>query len=344
MCRWELGSHMLQRLTHISDLTTAHLRRQHSAANSFPVPKFPSALNQNTGFRRDLPHSAKLYRNSAAMDVGTVIPLGLLPPAWWLQCLHRRQPLGHAAMARPANGHNVHTASQSSMWVDPQRAGTVGSRQILRAASQHPPTAAAHLPQGASTPFSSGSRTSRYTMAATAIRAPPKWGDPVSPPRAPPYDQQPANLPRFPDHTSPLNGAPLAAAANPGTAVRPSSAAGFTRLPPPNHSDDPHSVVVEGIVRHVTFRAGDSGFTVLKVEVTNQEGPPAPAASTRAKPLRDSADPRRRRQSAPQTGLVTVTGTFQPLNKGQLMRFEGRWMEHSTFGNQLQASRYHIHT
>ncbi len=96
--------------------------------------------------------------------------------------------------------------------------------------------------------------------------------------------------------------------------------------------------VVEGTVARITFRAADSGFAVLKVSATQQEGLSAEqhlSLSQRQKPAH--RDGRRRQQTAP--GIVTVTGIFPDVSAGQRLRIEGHWVEHTTHGHQLQSMR-----
>ncbi len=96
--------------------------------------------------------------------------------------------------------------------------------------------------------------------------------------------------------------------------------------------------VVEGTVARITFRAVDSGFAVLKVSATQQEGLSAEQhlnLSQRQKPAQ--RDGRRRQQTAP--GIVTVTGIFPDVSAGQRLRIEGHWVEHTTHGHQLQSMR-----
>ena len=101
---------------------------------------------------------------------------------------------------------------------------------------------------------------------------------------------------------------------------------------------EPYPGVVEGTVVRVTFRAADSGFAVLKVSATKQQGLSAEqhlSLSRRQTPAQ--RDGRRRQQTAP--GIVTVTGIFPDVSAGQRLRIEGHWVDHTTHGHQLQSMR-----
>ena len=101
--------------------------------------------------------------------------------------------------------------------------------------------------------------------------------------------------------------------------------------------------IVEGTVLRITFRATDSGFAVLKVRTNKQQGLPAEQHPSSAQRLGlASRDGRRRQQNEP--GIITVTGIFPDISAGQLLRFEGEWVDHTTHGRQLQSMRYISHS
>ena len=106
------------------------------------------------------------------------------------------------------------------------------------------------------------------------------------------------------------------------------------------HEQAPLPGSVEGTVLRITFRAADSGFAVLKVSVSKQQGLPAEQNLNGARRHTTAHnDGRRRQQQQPQPGIVTVTGIFPDISAGQLVRFEGDWVDHTTHGRQLQSLR-----
>ena len=185
-----------------------------------------------------------------------------------------------------------------------------------------------------------GYQRRQSSMAATATNmAPPKWGHPgrFAAITIEPLYREPAEL--APEEGSVWNG-PAVTSIDVSSSRFGAGAAQAATAPESTGND--YSGMVEGTVRHVTFRATDTGFTVLKVEVNRQHGAPANDSSVQP-PARSrawqTANGKRQRQRKPDEGVTTVIGQFQQLSKGQLLRFEGHWVEHSTFGSQLQALR-----
>src|ERR1044071_27303 len=81
-------------------------------------------------------------------------------------------------------------------------------------------------------------------------------------------------------------------------------------LTPPE--DDEKRATLEGIVERVTYHAGDSGYSVLKMAV------------------RETPEP------------VTVVGNFPNPNAGESLLLFGRWTQHPKFGAQFAAERYQV--
>ena len=96
--------------------------------------------------------------------------------------------------------------------------------------------------------------------------------------------------------------------------------------------------LVEGTVLRITFRAADTGFAVLKVRASKQQGLPAEQQLNGTQRQGSAARGGRRRQQT-QPDIITVTGTFPDVSAGQLLRFEGDWVDHTTHGRQLQSMR-----
>ena len=101
--------------------------------------------------------------------------------------------------------------------------------------------------------------------------------------------------------------------------------------------------IVEGTVLRITFRAADSGFAVLKVRAIKQQGLPAEQHLNGAQRQHPASREGRRRQQT-QAGIITVTGIFPDVSAGQVLRFEGDWVDHTTHGRQLQSMRCIRHT
>ena len=101
---------------------------------------------------------------------------------------------------------------------------------------------------------------------------------------------------------------------------------------------DVYPGVVEGTVQRITFRAADSGFAVLKVSMTKQQGLSAEQHLNLSRRQTAAQRDGRRRQQAP-PGIITVTGIFPDVSTGQVLRCEGHWVDHTTHGHQLQSMR-----
>lgn len=343
MSRKQLGARLLQRLgDHCASSPASRLRSPPCARDARAGEAGKLAIYQNLPLvLRKAAGSTGSHREEA-MDFGVAHSLGPLPPAWWLQCSHRRAPLGQGPrLARQPTSRSFHTAYGDAAAVDRQ-ASCSAMQPSSRASPASAPSHAAPQPK---VHLNSAPQRRRSSMAATATQmAPPKFGGAPRLPAPPRHDQAPAQWVGGQDasaesrYTSPppVNGSIVDAPALGRPMLAGVDAAAGAAAP----GAVVYSGVVEGSVRHVTFRAADTGYTVLRVEATMQEGLPAGPTAQQARPQRQAAGGRGRKQSAAQAGLITVTGTFETLNKGQRLRFEGRWVEHPSFGNQLHASRH----
>ena len=72
--------------------------------------------------------------------------------------------------------------------------------------------------------------------------------------------------------------------------------------------DTEEPVTIDGTVERVTFRADDTGYTVLRMAPDGDERP------------------------------FTVVGKMAPVGAGERVRATGRWVEHPKFGRQLQVT------
>lgn len=105
--------------------------------------------------------------------------------------------------------------------------------------------------------------------------------------------------------------------------------------PPPPPPAQWQGVEVAGVVQRVTYRAQETGFCVLKLQL--EAGYSAPPAARSGQ----GSGGRGRGRGRTDESLVTVTGIFprETVNKGQRLRFTGRWVHHNTYGQQLHADR-----
>ncbi len=69
-------------------------------------------------------------------------------------------------------------------------------------------------------------------------------------------------------------------------------------------------MILTGLLKNVTFRNPENGWSVLRVE---------------------SSEPK---------GIFAVVGTFPQLESGETISFTGEWIEHSKFGRQFQATHF----
>ncbi len=78
-------------------------------------------------------------------------------------------------------------------------------------------------------------------------------------------------------------------------------------------------VKLEGSVERITYYAGETGFSVVRI-----------------KPNRPSRIPQ---GTLTRDGLVTVVGELPELNPGESVRLSGRWISHPKHGRQFRAER-----
>ncbi len=76
---------------------------------------------------------------------------------------------------------------------------------------------------------------------------------------------------------------------------------------------------IEGSVERITYYAGETGFSVIRVKPARPRGIPQGAMT------RD--------------GLVTVVGELPEINPGESLKLTGRWMTHPKHGRQFRAER-----
>ena len=176
-------------------------------------------------------------------------------------------------------------------------------------------------------------------MAVPAIQTAPTWGRTLRQPELEELESQSMLSVRSPPEQpslrhlelyGPSDAASLPSRLQAGVLSHPAVA---TQL-----GQDLYPGVVEGIVQRITFRAADSGFAVLKVSAIMQQGLPAEQHLNGARRQESVTHTGRRRQQT-QPGIVTVTGIFPNVSAGQLLHFEGDWVDHTTHGRQLQSVR-----
>ena len=76
---------------------------------------------------------------------------------------------------------------------------------------------------------------------------------------------------------------------------------------------------LEGSVERITYYAGETGFSVIRLKPARRRQVPQGART------RD--------------GLVTVVGELPEINPGESLKLTGRWMTHSKYGRQFQVER-----
>ena len=78
--------------------------------------------------------------------------------------------------------------------------------------------------------------------------------------------------------------------------------------------------IIEGSVERVVFHSDETGFTVIRVRPDESADIPG--------------------ENLDSTGLFTVVGQLPAIKPGELLRFDGVWMRHKTFGKQLRITSY----
>ena len=89
------------------------------------------------------------------------------------------------------------------------------------------------------------------------------------------------------------------------------------------------AVSVEGTVQRITFRAEDTGYTVLRLTLAADE---ASSSSSSSSSGGGSSSKRRRKE------VVTVVGTLPRVAVGQTLLLRGTWVQHPQYGQQLRAT------
>ncbi|MEN8097518.1 MAG: ATP-dependent RecD-like DNA helicase [Chloroflexota bacterium] len=78
--------------------------------------------------------------------------------------------------------------------------------------------------------------------------------------------------------------------------------------------------IIEGSVERVVFHSDETGFTVIRVRPDESADIPG--------------------ENLDSTGLFTVVGQLPAIKPGELLRFDGVWTRHKTFGKQLRITSY----
>eukprot|EP00890_Picochlorum_soloecismus_P000258 jgi/Picsp_1/1232/NSC_04713-R1_family len=99
------------------------------------------------------------------------------------------------------------------------------------------------------------------------------------------------------------------------------------------------TVNIQGVIKKVNYRASESGYTVMRVSVSNEYAESIPDVALGG--VSSSSGYSRmgqKKQGSVQHSSVTVVGILPVLHVGQHVSVEGSWTTHPTYGMQLRAS------
>ena len=100
------------------------------------------------------------------------------------------------------------------------------------------------------------------------------------------------------------------------------------------------TVNMQGVIKKVNYRASESGYTVMRVSVSNEYAELVPREALgggMSSPSSYRMGQKKQKGSVQHTS-VTVVGILPVLHVGQHVHVEGAWTTHPTYGMQLRAS------